>query len=194
VTRAPLALTLAAVLVSACATYTGGARPIEPGQVAHQPGWVAAAPTPTVRQRGLSDCGMAALAMVAGRWHVPLSLDQARRDVADPSPRGARLGELRRAARAHGLLAFAISADEATLEHEVRAGRPVIIGLLRPYGRDRALSHYEVVVALRASDGGHEVVTIDPAGGWQVRQWTDLDAEWEPAGRPALVVLGPSED
>jgi ABC-type bacteriocin/lantibiotic exporter with double-glycine peptidase domain len=178
-------------VASACAHYSGGARQIEPGQVAHQPGWVSAAPTPTVRQRGNADCGLAALAMVAGRWHVALTLDEAQRAVAAPTPRGVKLGELRKAARAKGLQAFAVAGDEAMLEHEVRAGRPVIVGLLRPYGRDRALSHYEVVVALRASADGRQVVTIDPAGGWQVRNWTDLDAEWKPAGRPALVVLGP---
>lgn len=191
----PSALALAVSIsigAAACASYTGGARPIEPGQVAHQPGWISAAPTPTVHQRGVTDCGLAALAMVAGRWHVALTLDQARRMVKAPTPTGQRLGDLREAARARGLLAFAVSGDEAMLEHEVRAGRPVIVGLLRPYGRDRALSHYEVVVALRASDDGHQVVTIDPAGGWQVRPWTELDAEWKPAGRPALVVLGPT--
>ncbi len=187
-----LSIALVAVTVAACAHYTGGAHPIEPGQVSRDPGWISTAPTPTVHQHGLTDCGPAALAMVAGRWHVALTLDEARHEVAAPTPRGVRLGDLRKAARAKGLLAFAVNGDEAMLEHEVRAGRPVIIGLLRPYGRDRALSHFEVVVALRASADDHRVVTIDPGGGWQVRSWADLDAEWKPAGRPALVVLGPS--
>ncbi|MFO0744233.1 MAG: hypothetical protein U1F43_00975 [Myxococcota bacterium] len=53
------------------------------------------------------------------------------------------------------------------------------------------MSHFEVVVALRPSATGDEVVTIDPGRGWPVRRWADLDAEWEPAGRPALVVVGP---
>lgn len=190
----PLVALAAAVMATACAHYSGGARPIQPDQIAHQPGWITAAPTPTVRQRGLADCGLAALAMVAGRWHVAMTIDDVRRSVRAPTPRGVALGDLRTAARAHGLLAFAVSGDEAMLEHEVRAGRPVIVGLLRPYGRDRATSHFEVVVALRAADGDHQVVTIDPAGGWMIRTWADLDAEWRPAGRPALVVLGPEID
>lgn len=185
---------VAATLAAACAHYSGGARPIRPDQIAHQPGWITTAPTPMVHQRGLTDCGPAALAMVAGRWHVAMTIDDARRSVRAPTPRGTALGDLRRAARAHGLLAFAITGDQAMLEHEVRAGRPVIVGLLRPNGRDRATSHYEVVVALRASADDPQVVTIDPAGGWMIRSWADLDAEWRPAGRPALVVLGPETD
>jgi len=191
--RSVLAL-VATLGVAACARYTGGAHPIDPGRVAHEPGWVVAPSTPTVHQHGLADCGLAALSMVAGHWQVALTLDQARKEVHAPGTSGVKLGDLRTEARAHGLLAFAVSGDESVIEHEIRAGRPVIIGLLRPYGRDRALSHYEVVVALRAapdSHGDRQVVTIDPAGGWQVRTWTDLDAEWKPAGRPALVVLGP---
>jgi len=34
-------------------------------------------------------------------------------------------------------------------------------------------------------------VTIDPAHGWRARSFADLDAEWSPAGRATLVVLGP---
>jgi ABC-type bacteriocin/lantibiotic exporter with double-glycine peptidase domain len=192
-----LVLTWAVALVAtACARYTGGAHPIDPNSVQRDPSWVTAAPTPTVHQRGLADCGLAALAMVAGRWHVELSLDEARKSVPAPTANGVKLGDLRAAARAHGLIAFAVNADESVLEHEIRAGRPVIVGLLRPYGRDRALSHFEVVVALRAApeSNDQQVVTIDPAGGWQVRSWTDLDREWKPAGRPALVVLGTDSD
>jgi ABC-type bacteriocin/lantibiotic exporter with double-glycine peptidase domain len=192
--RAILALAVASA-AAACAHYSGGARPIDPARVSHEPGWVTAAPTPMIHQRGLADCGPAALAMVAGRWHVGLTPAEARKAMPAPTPSGVKLGDLRQAARAHGLMAFAVSGDMSVLEHEIRAGRPVIVGLLRPYGRDRAISHYEVVVALRASPGSddREVVTIDPGGGWQVRKWKDLDAEWKPAGRPALVVLGPED-
>ena len=189
--RGPLALVAA---LAACTHYSGGAHAIAPGQVQRDPGWIKTEPAPTVHQRGNADCGLAALAIVAGRWHLAMTLDDALRVVEEPSPHGVRLGQLRGAARASGLTAFAVRGDRSLLDHEIRAGRPVIVGLLRPYGRDRALSHYEVVVALRASADDPRIVTIDPAGGWQVRTWTDLDAEWKPAGRPALVVLGPTRD
>jgi hypothetical protein len=74
--------------------------------------------------------------------------------------------------------------------HELERGRPVVVGLLRARGSQR-LSHFEVVVGYHPTR--REVATIDPAGGFGIRKWRDLAAEWNPAGRPALVVLGPSD-
>lgn len=175
-----------AIACTGCASYAGGARPIDPSRL-REPGWITTGPMHVIRQRGPLDCGAAALAMVAARWHVTVTGD----DPAFPRPstNGLRLGDLRTVARGHGLVAFAIAADRATLDHELRAGRPVIVGLLRPYTRREAMSHYEVVVAQR----GDEIVTLDPAAGWRVRSWAALDAEWRLAAYPALVVLGPVE-
>jgi ABC-type bacteriocin/lantibiotic exporter with double-glycine peptidase domain len=153
-------------------------------RLAVEVGWIKAAPTPDIRQRSALDCGAAALAMLAASWHVDIALDDPA--IGPPSKNGLRLGDLRAAARAHGLNAFAIRADERTLEHELRAGRPMIIGLLRPYSRSRGVSHYEVVVAMR----GDEIVTLDPAAGLRVRDRASLNSEWSAAGFPALVVIG----
>ena len=177
---------IALVGLAACASYSGGARSIDPARMTTEPGWIAAASTPELRQEGLRDCGAAALAMIAGRWHVLLSVDDAVAKL--PAGEKARLGDLRDLARARGLAAFAIAGDRETLVHELRLGRPVIIGLLLPYGQHHVRSHYEVVVAV--SSDASEFVTIDPARGWRARSWTDLDTEWQPAGRPTLVVLG----
>jgi hypothetical protein len=87
------------------------------------------------------------------------------------------------------ITAFAITGDHVTLLHELRAGRPVLLGLYAPYGKKYVQSHYEVLVATRPDES--QYVTLDPAKGWRVRSWTELDAEWKRAGRPALVVLGP---
>jgi len=138
----------------------------------------------------LHDCGAAALAMIAGRWHVALSVEGATKTLPAPTKQGTRLGDLRDAARAQGLTAFTIAGDRATLVHELRAGRPVIVGLLLPFGAKRVQSHYEVVVAVNLTSD--QFVTINPASGWRTRSWADLDTEWRPAGRPTLVVLGPS--
>ncbi|MBP6629784.1 MAG: hypothetical protein KBG28_19760 [Kofleriaceae bacterium] len=172
--------------LAGCDRYTGGARPVAPAQIVPAAGWVVAHATPTLRQHGRSDCGAAAVAMVSQRWQRGLSVDQAGRVLALHDGHGARLGALRDLARQRGLAAFAIRGDKAMLRFELQAGRPVIVGLHLPQGR-RSLPHYEVVVAIHA-DG--RVVTIDPARGWRSRSWADLDAEWRPAGRPALVVLG----
>lgn len=179
------AVALAVLVASGCATYAGGGRPIDPARVANEPGWITAAPTPPIRQRSFLGCGPAALAMVAARWNVHISMND--RGIPAPAKNGVSLGGLRAAARSHGLAAYAINANRATLDHELRAGRPVIVGLLRPYSRSQATSHYEVVIATR----GDEIVTLDPAAGYRVRTWSSLEAEWRPAAYAALVVLGP---
>jgi ABC-type bacteriocin/lantibiotic exporter with double-glycine peptidase domain len=177
----------ALAVLGGCISYSGGARSLDPVQL-RQPGWIVAAPTPELRQQGSRDCGAAALAMIAGRWHVELSVQAAVAALPAPTKRGTKLGDLRDVARAHGLSAFAIAGDRDTLVHELRAGRPVIVGLLLPYGSRRVQSHYEVIVGVHpASD---QFVTINPANGWRTRSWAALDAEWQPAGRPTLVVVG----
>ncbi len=171
-----------------CFSYSGGARAVDPARVTVADGWIVAGPPPALRQRGAIDCGPTALAMVAQRWNVALSADEAVAALPKPPPEGASLGDLRDLARARGLTAYAIAGDRGTLVHELSAGRPVLLGLHAPYGPKYVQSHYEVLVATRPGD--ETFVTIDPARGWRIRSWRDLDAEWKPAGRPTLVVLG----
>jgi hypothetical protein len=55
-------------LICACAApYRGGARAVQPTQL-DDTSWYRAAPTPVVVQKRMADCGLAALAMVAGAW------------------------------------------------------------------------------------------------------------------------------
>jgi ABC-type bacteriocin/lantibiotic exporter with double-glycine peptidase domain len=197
VTGRAAAAAIALVGVTGCVSGGGRSRTFDETRLAPAEGWVVAAPPRAVLQEGSTDCGAASLAMIAERWDVPLSLEGAVKAIEGASvalpgsrPEGARLGELRDVARAHGLTAFAIKGDRDTLGHELHAGRPVVVGLLIPYALGRARSHYEVLVAMHAV--GDRYVTIDPATGWRVRSWPDLDAEWLPAGRPALVVIGAS--
>jgi ABC-type bacteriocin/lantibiotic exporter with double-glycine peptidase domain len=178
-----------AISVAACISYSGGARAFDPDRLRTEPTWTVAASTSALRQRGSQDCGAATLAMVASHWHVSLSVDEAVAALPSATQSGVRLGDLRDTARARGLTAFAIAGDRATLVHELRAGRPVIVGLLLPYGPRHGQHHYEVIVAT-GRDGTGPFVTIDPVRGWRVRSWADLDAEWRPVGRPTLVVIG----
>jgi len=187
--RAARALVLAIALLGAPACtlgYAGGARPVNPSEL--DAGWLRAVPTPVVTQHRLSDCGLAALAMVGGAWGRNWTVEQLARE-APPSERGVKLGTLRDVARAHGLDAYAIRGKASDLETELRGGRPVLVGLIRPLARDRASTHYEVVVALNPRDGA--VVTLDPATGKHLRRTRNvLDAEWQPVGYPTLVVVG----
>lgn len=183
-----IAVALLLMLSAACtAAYRGDARPIAPGDVRAADGWVRAA-APAIAQLADADCGAAALAMVVQRWRPALDRAAIAR-VAPPQDGGISLGRLRDLARAEGLDAYAIAGDHATIVHELRLGRPLVVGLVRPYEGGQARSHYEVIIAAHP-DG--RVVTIDPAdAGWRVRSPAGLDAEWAPGGYPTLVVLGP---
>jgi ABC-type bacteriocin/lantibiotic exporter with double-glycine peptidase domain len=186
---------LALVGASGCASTSGQSRSFDPARLDSAEGWLVATPVALVAQEGSRDCGAAALATVAGRWGIALSLDAAVKALdaagaASPGRvgSGARLGDLRDLARTLGLKAFAISGERATLVHELGAGRPVIVGLHVPGLPGEMRSHYEVLVGVQPADD--RFVTIDPASGWSVRDWPALDDAWRPAGRPALVVLG----
>jgi ABC-type bacteriocin/lantibiotic exporter with double-glycine peptidase domain len=172
-------------LICACAVpYKGGARAVQPAQL--DDSWYRAAPTPVVVQRQMTDCGLAALAMVAGAWGRHWSIDDLAHR-APPGRHGIKLGALRDLARQRGLEAYAITATRKDLENELSSGRPVLLGLILPHDRSRNRSHYEVAIALSQRDG--TLITIDPATGeWMRRSPAVLDLEWKAAGYAALVV------
>jgi ABC-type bacteriocin/lantibiotic exporter with double-glycine peptidase domain len=181
-----LALGLALALTACQLPYTGGAHPVQPGSLGS--GWYTAASTQVVRQHQESDCGLAALAMVASAWGRRWSVDDLDHQLP-PGDKGVRLGDLRDLARARGLEAYAIRGTLDDLTHELSQGRPVLLGLLLPYDRSHNASHYEVAVAIHPDDGS--VVTIDPASGqWRQRTRRVLELEWKPAGFATLVVVG----
>jgi len=185
---APLVIAFVASFgLSACQlSYTGGARPVTPAELGD--GWYRAASTPVVRQRQETDCGLAALAMVAGTWGRHWSVADLDHQLP-PTERGVKLGALRDLARNRGLDAYAIKGTMADLTHELSAGRPVLLGLVLPYDRSHNASHYEVAIAMNPQDG--TVVTIDPASGdWRKRSQQVLDLEWKTAGFATLVVVG----
>jgi ABC-type bacteriocin/lantibiotic exporter with double-glycine peptidase domain len=185
---APLVIAFLGVLgLSACQlSYTGGARAVTPAELGD--GWYRAASTPVVRQRQETDCGLAALAMVAGTWGRHWSVADLDHQLP-PTERGVKLGALRDLARNRGLDAYAIKGTMADLTHELSAGRPVLLGLVLPYDRSHNASHYEVAIAMNPQDG--TVVTIDPASGdWRKRSKQVLDLEWKTAGFATLVVVG----
>lgn len=177
------AAALAAVLASAGCSYLGTATSFDPGALSREAGWLAAEGVVDVRQGGDEDCGEAALAVLLAYWgREPAS--------CPPAPgRGTRAGRLREELRRQGLAAFLIRGELADLRRELERGRPVLVGLVKPFA-DGAWTHYEVVVAVHPGRG--RVVTLDPARGWRENGAAGFLAEWEPAGRLALVVPGPS--
>jgi ABC-type bacteriocin/lantibiotic exporter with double-glycine peptidase domain len=173
-------------MFAACAIpYKGGARTVQPAQL--DQGWVRAAPTPVIKQKQQSDCGLAALAMVAGAWGRHWTVEELA-IRARPGKHGLKLKVLRDIARERGFEAYAIKATRADLQRELGQGRPVLLGLLLPHDQRRNRSHFEVAVALDPRDG--TVVTIDPATGeWMKRSPEVLDSEWRAASYAALVIV-----
>jgi ABC-type bacteriocin/lantibiotic exporter with double-glycine peptidase domain len=164
--------------------YTGGALPVTP--IALDRHWLRAADTPIIKQHHERDCGLAALAMVAGSWGRHWSIDDLARQLP-PTSHGIRLGSLRDFARAHGFEAYTIPATMKDLARELGAGRPMILGLVLPFDRGHNQSHYEVAIAMEPRSG--TVITIDPASGrWVSRTRAVLDLEWKSAEYAALVV------
>jgi ABC-type bacteriocin/lantibiotic exporter with double-glycine peptidase domain len=173
-------------MFAACAVpYKGGARSVQPTQLDRS--WVRAAPTPVIKQKQQSDCGLAALAMVAGAWGRHWTVEELSLR-ARPGAHGLKLKVLRDIARERGFEAYAIKANRDDLKRELAQGRPVLLGLVLPHDRRSNRNHYEVVIALDPRDG--TVVTIDPATGeWMKRSPKILDLEWKTANYAALVVV-----
>ena len=168
-------------------SYTGGAKAVaEPTAIVKDAGWKRAVETPVVRQRARTDCGLAALAMMAGAWGRTWTVEELGRAMAAGN-RGVKLRVLRDYARERGLEAYALRGKHADLEHELEHGRPVMVGLVLPFEKERAASHYEVAVAI-GRDG--TVVTRDPATGKLMQRSREvLDGEWRKAGYAMLVVV-----
>lgn len=189
--RAALIGLLALAAASGCASYRGASREVSAATLAEQPGWVRLDDVELVRQKGIKDCGAAALSMVL-RYHEPrgpASLERAAIDLAlrDAPGQGLAAGELRDYARALGFDAFVIRGTFDDLMHEVDAGRPVIVGVHKPLSSGEALAHYEVFVGYHRERG--EVLTLDPARGLRRFEREGFNEEWAAAGLVTLVVL-----
>lgn len=188
---APRAAVLAIVmtLVGCRLSYTGGATTMKSHEVPSS--WLQAAPTPVVVQAQRQDCGLAALAMVAGAWGRHWTVQDLAHHLP-PGTKGVQLGKLRDFAREHGLVAYAVKGSFDDLRKELAAGRPVLLGLVLPFDQNNNLNHYEVAVAMNPADG--TVVTRDPATGELMkRQKKVLDLEWKHAGYATLVVVGTTD-
>ena len=177
---------MTAGLVTAGCAYTGGAREFRSAELDGEPGWIAVRGVPEIRQRKPEDCGIAALAMVLAHWKASATTDEIEAACPAVPGKGSRAGDLRDFARRKGLQAFLLRGGPADFRKELGRGRPLLVGMIKPYA-SAALSHYEVVVAWHPER--RIVVTIDPARGWRQTGWEDFVREWDPAQRLMLVVF-----
>jgi ABC-type bacteriocin/lantibiotic exporter with double-glycine peptidase domain len=176
---------VACVLASGC--YLGSARTATPADISDpSDSWNMVEGVIAVRQVAREDCGAAALAMVLGFWAVPGT----REDIIAANPpaleQGIRAADLRDFARRQGLQAFVFQGELADLDRELTRQRPVLVGVMKRYGR-RLYPHYEVVVGM--SRRQRRILTLDPAHGPRVNSREGFTAEWTAAGRLMLTVF-----
>jgi ABC-type bacteriocin/lantibiotic exporter with double-glycine peptidase domain len=181
-------LAILAGLAWAGCSYQGTARDFDPDSLAPDPGWIVLKDVPVLLQRADQDCGAAALAMALTMGGRRITLDEIARDCPPDPERGIRAGSLRDCARHLGFSAFLIHGRTDDIRKELAAGRPLIVGLVKPYASGK-LTHFELVVGFHPERG--TVLTIDPARGWRSNSLDGFLSEWDPAGRLTLVVLRP---
>ena len=189
VARVPASAWIAALALTAISCYAGEARDVSPRRAAAleaDPAWKFVHDVPFVPQRGDTDCGPAALAMVLAHFGVSAS----REEVAalDPPDRiGVRAGALRDVARGKGLEAFVVEGTFNDLIDQLSRDRPVLVGLAKPITGGRALAHYEVVIGIDKQD--RRIVTLDPGRGLRENSLEGFAREWVPTGRVTLIVF-----
>ncbi|MBK8011630.1 MAG: C39 family peptidase [Deltaproteobacteria bacterium] len=182
-----LALLSSAACATIGATYTGSGVAVDSELSTRESGWVYVAKVPVVRQRADWDCGLAALMMVLRYWSVtpvPGIIAKTLEGAAEMH-RPISAGELKKIAKDHELEAFVVRGGSKDLIAQMRKGRPVIVGLLKPTIRGR-VAHYEVVIGVNERTG--DVMTIDPSLGHRKNTWSGFEAEWTGAGFLILLV------
>lgn len=183
-----LAVSLASVPASGCALHAGTARPTTLEDLRAEEGWILLDAVPFVAQEAEQDCGAACLAMVLRHWGVaaePRALD---RECAVEGEEGLRATALRDAARRREMEAFLFRGGVSDLAHELRRGRPVVVGLGKDFG-PMTLWHYVVVVGLHPRK--QRIAALDPATGPVCDTFEGFAAEWGATKEVTLVVYRP---
>jgi hypothetical protein len=176
-----------ALMVSAIAcSHASSAIDVRPADLRKEPGWIMIEDVPFVKQHGDSDCGAAALAMVFRHLGEEATLDQILSETETPRGQALRAGDMKSLAKKHGYEAFLFSGKESDFDAQLRQGRPIIVGLVKPASKE-PVSHYEVVVGYNPAR--HVVLTLDPARGWRSNDWNGFVVEWAPSRQLALVVI-----
>jgi ABC-type bacteriocin/lantibiotic exporter with double-glycine peptidase domain len=186
-----LAASVVAVFSAGCVAYPAGtARQTSYEDLRQDAGWVFVDGVPLVRQRTREDCGVAALSMVLAHWGVDAPAETLEAECFVPGEEGVRAVALRDAARRRGFSAFLVAGRVADLDHELRRGRPVVVGLLKSAATE-TVAHFEVVVGLHSVD--QRVAALDPARGLVCDALSDFAGEWAATNGVALVVFLPEK-
>lgn len=180
---------LKCLLVLSCASlagciYSGSGEDVSLEDARSSSAWQVVEGVEEARQDGEQDCGAVVVAELLRYWGDPASVDQIRREAGAAPEKPIHAGVLRDVVRARGFAAFLVHGKIRDLRHEIRHGRPVVVGMLKPHLGDRMLAHYELVVGVH-EDG--QVMTMDPAAGFRRYPAAGFVEEWRPTGRLMLV-------
>ena len=165
-----------AILCLGCASYTGTARAIDPYAALHEGKWWMVPSFPRVMQDQSYDCGAAALAAVMQFWGQSAS-PQSIEVALGRTDHRLRASDIVSYARKQGLHSYVFFGTMTDVAHELRRGRPVIVGLGKSFAeKKKALAHYEVVVGYEPEK--KLVLLLDPGRGWQVDTLRGFAEEW----------------
>ncbi len=183
------ALLVLSLLGAGCASYQGTAKSAEPAQLAREGDWLMVRGFRRVLQEKGHDCGAAALAAVLefwGREATPASVEAA---LGAKNERLAA-GELVAHARREGLRSYVFFGQMNDLVHELKRGRPVIVGVGKAVSSKEALAHYEVIVGYEPQQ--ERVLLLDPALGFQVDSVQGFSEEWRRSKGVMIVTFLPT--
>lgn len=164
-----------AILSLGCASYTGTAHAVDPYAAARAGKWWMVPSFPRVMQDASNDCGAAALAAVMRFWGQSATSESIERDLGRTDHR-LRAADMVAYARNVGLHSYVFYGTMTDVAHELRRGRPIIVGLGKSYAEKKALSHYEVVVGYEPEK--KLVLLLDPGRGWQIDTLRGFAEEW----------------
>lgn len=173
-----------AVLLGAAGCHAGGSAYVRE-TLDGDAGWVGVRTVPVLRQTGANDCGEVTAAMALGYWGRPDAPESVRVASGQPANVGLSAGFLRDHLRGQGLRAYLVEGTATDLERELRAGRPVIVGLARPT-LGGGVAHYALVVGINPLQ--QAVLLLDPDDGGRRQSLADLRESWQPAGNLMIVV------
>jgi hypothetical protein len=101
-----------------------------------------------------------------------------------------KAGDMVEYARKKGLHSYVFYGTMTDVVHELRQGRPVIVGLGKPLQKDKALAHYEVVVGYEPDK--ELVLLLDPGRGWQLDTLRGFGEEWARSKGVTIVAFLPA--
>jgi ABC-type bacteriocin/lantibiotic exporter with double-glycine peptidase domain len=173
---------LVTFLVTGC-LYQGSAVTVDNQQLRDDPHAVRVE-VPLVRQEGAKDCGPAALVSILGFWGDRVTQRQIRQDTGVPSDESIAAGSLQKYLTRRGYDSFLIAGTLRDLRSEIDRGRPVLVGMLKPYAGKKYFAHYEVVTGISSK----YVYTMNPEGNLARYPITGFEREWRGAKHLTLLI------